>query len=84
MSWERVKCLSVTRLNKGMWIPLIGSRTNLVSCDKRIGFDVNGLKRNTSWMTWEPSWVSRSLCWLLIGEVSRSCLCNPGPIGCHT
>src|SRR3954464_12601250 len=28
----------------------------------------------SSWNMWEPIWVSRSRYWLLVGEVSRSCL----------
>ena len=34
----------------------------------------------SSWNMWEPTWVSRSRCWLLTGEASRSC---PYGFGSH-
>ena len=50
------------------------SRTNAVSRYKANRIRMLRFKRINSWNTRGPLWVSRSRCWSLIGEVSRSCL----------
>ena len=76
----RVKWLAGNETEQGIGIPTIESRASNVPIDKgnciRIDWILDivvHLMRSSSNM-WEPTWVSRSRCWLLTGEASRSCL----------
>jgi hypothetical protein len=56
---------------------------DLVSCDKENRIMRLRDKRRVSWNTQGSTWFSRTPCWSLIGEESRSCLGIPRPVGCH-
>ena len=77
---ERVKRLAGNEIELGIKIPTIESRASNIPMTKGIVYriawilDIVVHPMRSSWNMWEPTWVSRSRCWLSAREVSRSCL----------
>ena len=76
----RVKWPAGNETEQGIGIPTIESRASNIPIDKgnciRIDWILDTVVHpmRSPWNMWEPTWVSRSRCWLLTGEASRSCL----------
>ena len=80
---ERVKRLGGNEIELGIEIPTIKPRISKISRDKGNRYRMLMVLSITksSLNMWEPLWISRSRYWLLIGEVSRSCLHSSRTVG---
>ena len=84
---ERVKRLSGNEIELGMMIPTIESQASNIPMTKGIVYGIAWILNivvhpmRSSWSMWEPTWVSRSRCWLLTEERLGHVCMVPEPVG---